>query len=157
MGVHHENEKALEHGIVVDIFIPPTTTTSSAAAAARGSSGGSKRRTGNKTGMRGSSAIDRNLNSHGSSAIRDDDSTVGDDDKESPKQPGWKGRVIEFDGPTHFETYISAPLGSTAIKWRHLNALGYSVASLPYWKYRLEYSNEEKQSALRRVLSSMEK
>lgn len=46
-----------------------------------------------------------------------------------------KGIVIELDGPSHYEHYQLAPLGPTLMKKRHLQAAGYTVLTLPYWKW----------------------
>jgi hypothetical protein len=43
--------------------------------------------------------------------------------------------VIELDGPSHYEHFELSPLGPTVMKRRHLEAAGYSVLTLPYWKW----------------------
>jgi RAP domain len=50
-------------------------------------------------------------------------------------RPSSKGTVIELDGPSHYEHFQLAPLGPTVMKRRHLEAAGYSVLTLPYWKW----------------------
>ena len=42
---------------------------------------------------------------------------------------GW---AVEFDGPSHFLT-CRLPVGGTLMKRRHLELLGYTVVSLPFW------------------------
>jgi hypothetical protein len=69
------------------------------------------------------------------------------------RSPTFLGTVLEFDGPSHFETYVNAPLGPTVMKRRHLEALGYAVTSLPYWKYHLDDTPQQKQHILREALS----
>jgi hypothetical protein len=44
---------------------------------------------------------------------------------------GW---AVEFDGPSHFLASKS-PMGATLLKRRHLQLLGYSLVSLPYWEW----------------------
>jgi len=46
-----------------------------------------------------------------------------------------KGIVIEFDGPTHFETYLFQPEGSTMLRRRHIRSLGYKLISIPFLQY----------------------
>ena len=54
---------------------------------------------------------------------------------------GW---AVEFDGPTHFLTCM-LPVGGTLMKRRHLELLGYTVVSLPFWEWgRLTGSDERK-------------
>ena len=70
------------------------------------------------------------------------------------RPPGFIGTVLEFDGPSHFESYLNAPLGPTVMKRRHLEALGYAVTSVPYWKYHLDDVVGQKQKVLRDALST---
>jgi hypothetical protein len=44
---------------------------------------------------------------------------------------GW---AVEFDGPSHFLT-CRLPVGGTLMKRRHLELLGYTVVSLPFWEW----------------------
>ena len=46
---------------------------------------------------------------------------------------GW---AVEYDGPYHFLAGRS-PLSGTLMKRRHLQLLGYTVVSLPYWEWDL--------------------
>jgi hypothetical protein len=55
---------------------------------------------------------------------------------------GW---AVEFDGPSHFLT-CRLPVGGTLMKRRHLELLGYTVVSLPFWEWdRLTGSDERKE------------
>jgi hypothetical protein len=55
---------------------------------------------------------------------------------------GW---AVEFDGPSHFLT-CRLPVGGTLMKRRHLELLGYTVVSLPFWEwYELTGSDERKE------------
>ena len=54
--------------------------------------------------------------------------------------------VVEVDGPTHFvqghDEYL--PSGSTVLKRRQLEAMGYRVVSVPFWEWaRLQRSDEQ--------------
>lgn len=63
-----------------------------------------------------------------------------------------QGIVIEYDGPSHFDSYLWRPLGPTAMKHRHLGALGYRVISIPYWSYRLAQSKEKQLQCIKEAL-----
>jgi hypothetical protein len=53
--------------------------------------------------------------------------------------------AVEFDGPSHFLT-CRLPVGGTLMKRRHLELLGYTVVSLPFWEWnRLTESDERKE------------
>ena len=55
---------------------------------------------------------------------------------------GW---AVEFDGPSHFLACRS-PLGGTLMKRRHLELLGHTLVSLPFWEWdRLTGSDERKE------------
>jgi hypothetical protein len=55
---------------------------------------------------------------------------------------GW---AVEFDGPSHFLT-CRLPVGGTLMKRRHLELLGYTVVSLPFWEWdQLTGSDERKE------------
>ena len=55
---------------------------------------------------------------------------------------GW---AVEFDGPSHFLACRS-PLGGTLMKRRHLELLGHTLVSLPFWEWdRLTGSDEGKE------------
>jgi hypothetical protein len=55
---------------------------------------------------------------------------------------GW---AVEFDGPSHFLT-CRLPVGGTLMKRRHLELLGYTVVSLPFWEWgQLKTSDERKE------------
>jgi hypothetical protein len=44
---------------------------------------------------------------------------------------GWP---IDFDGPSHFLA-CKTPTGTTLIKRRYLDLLGYILVSVPYWEW----------------------
>ena len=58
---------------------------------------------------------------------------------------GW---VVEFDGPFHFLACRS-PTGATLMKRRHLELLGYSVVSLPFWEWDQLTGSDEREEYLR--------
>ena len=53
--------------------------------------------------------------------------------------------AVEFDGPSHFFD-VQLPVGGTWMKRRHLELLGCTVVSLPFWEWdRLTGSDERKE------------
>ncbi len=58
---------------------------------------------------------------------------------------GW---AVEFDGPSHFLTCRS-PVGGTLMKRRHLELLGYTVVSLPFWEWGQLTGSDERKEYLR--------
>ena len=58
---------------------------------------------------------------------------------------GW---AVEFDGPSHFLT-CRLPVGGTLMKWRHLELLGYTVVSLPFWEWDQLTGSDERTEYLR--------
>jgi hypothetical protein len=54
---------------------------------------------------------------------------------------GW---AVEFDGPSHFLT-SRLPVGGTLMKRRHLELLGYTVVSLPFWEWDQLTGSDEKE------------
>jgi hypothetical protein len=58
---------------------------------------------------------------------------------------GW---AVEFDGPSHFLT-CRLPVGGTLMKRRHLELLGYTVVSLPFWEWHQLTGNDERKEYLR--------
>ena len=60
--------------------------------------------------------------------------------------------VVEVDGPTHFvqgpDGYL--PSGSTVLKRRQLEALGYRVVSVPFWEWDCLRSGDEQLAYLQR-------
>jgi hypothetical protein len=58
---------------------------------------------------------------------------------------GW---VVEFDGPSHFLT-CRLPVGGTLMKRRHLELLGYTVVSLPFWEWNQLTESDERKEYLR--------
>jgi RAP domain len=129
MGIHHHNEKVIEQGYILDIFIPP-----------RHAKDAKKKKadTSNESGDSKSQAAEDH---------RIQITVV-------PPVPGSMGTAIELDGPSHFESYMRNPLGPTIMKYRHLEALGYNVKSLPYWKYSVDDSVAQKRKVLKELLSS---
>ena len=54
---------------------------------------------------------------------------------------GW---AVEFDGSSYFLTW-RLPVGGTLMKRRHLELLGYTLVSLPFWEWaQLKGSDERK-------------
>jgi hypothetical protein len=58
---------------------------------------------------------------------------------------GW---AVEFDGPSHF-LKCRLPVGGTLIKRRHLELLGYTVVSLPFWEWEQLTGSKERKEYLR--------
>jgi hypothetical protein len=58
---------------------------------------------------------------------------------------GW---AVEFDGPSHFLT-CRLPVGGTLMKRRHLELLGYTVVSLPFWEWDQLTGSDERREYLR--------
>ena len=60
-------------------------------------------------------------------------SPSADAHRESAARPtaGW---AVEFDGPSHFLA-SKLPTGATLLKRHHLQLLGYSLVSVPYWEW----------------------
>jgi hypothetical protein len=58
---------------------------------------------------------------------------------------GW---AVEFDGPSHFLTG-RLPVGGTLMKRRHLELLGYTVVSLPFWEWDQLTGSDERKEYLR--------
>jgi hypothetical protein len=58
---------------------------------------------------------------------------------------GW---AVEFDGPSHFLT-CRLPVGGTLMKRRHLELLGYTVVSLPFWECDQLMGSDEREEYLR--------
>lgn len=52
--------------------------------------------------------------------------------------------AIEVDGPAHFALNTLRPLGRTILKWRGLSGLGWSVMSVPFFKWAQLSSREQK-------------
>lgn len=130
LGLSHTNEKQLEMGLLVDIFIPPSsfkrlnTTTHTADSNCNGNSSGgrcaNKSSIGDVTRTAHSSdgtthrnsdnndTVDNNC-SHAADRLYDksyvhNDSDV--DDCRSMIREGGRGVVIEIDGPSHFDSYL---------------------------------------------------
>jgi hypothetical protein len=61
--------------------------------------------------------------------------------------------ALEIDGPFHYDTYHSSPLGATAAKRRHLRQLGYEVATIPFWQWDTHtLSRGEKEKRVKHAL-----
>jgi hypothetical protein len=58
---------------------------------------------------------------------------------------GW---AVEFDGPSHFLT-CRLPVGGTLMKRRHLELLGYTVVSLPFWEWDQLTGSDERKKYIR--------
>ena len=58
---------------------------------------------------------------------------------------GW---AVEFDGPSHFLT-SRLPVGGTLMKRRHLELLGYTVVSVPFWEWGQLTGSDERKEYLR--------
>jgi hypothetical protein len=53
--------------------------------------------------------------------------------------------ALEFDGPWHFLA-SGAPTGGTLLKRRHLELLGHTLVSVPYWEWdRFQGASEKEQ------------
>ena len=61
---------------------------------------------------------------------------------------GW---AVEFDGPSHFFACRS-PLGGTLMKWRHLELLGHTLVSLPFWEWNRLTGRDDRKEYLRAKL-----
>ena len=48
--------------------------------------------------------------------------------------PSSKVWAVEFDGPLHFLRPSKSPTGTTVIKRRQLELLGYALDRVPYWE-----------------------
>jgi hypothetical protein len=71
----------------------------------------------------------------------------------SEKYP--KGTVIEFDGPTHFETYLYQPDGSTELRRRHIRSLGYKLISIPFLQYGRQSTLKAKEKLLLNLINEI--
>jgi hypothetical protein len=60
-----------------------------------------------------------------------DDSGRGMGGERSSSTGTW---AVEFDGPSHFLT-SRAPTGATLLKRRHLQLLGHTLVTVPYWEW----------------------
>jgi hypothetical protein len=65
---------------------------------------------------------------------------------------GW---AVEFDGPSNFLT-CRLPVGGTLMKRRHLELLGYTVVSLPFWEWGQLAGSDERKEYLRGKLHIQE-
>ncbi len=64
------------------------------------------------------------------------------------------GKVaVEVDGPSHFLAGSKTPSGSTLIKRRHLNMLGYKHVAVLYWEWDALAGVREKDEYIRALLS----
>ena len=58
---------------------------------------------------------------------------------------GW---AVEFDGPSHY-LRCRLPVGGTLMKRRHLELLGYTVVSVPFWEWDQLTGSDERKEYLR--------
>ena len=56
--------------------------------------------------------------------------------------------AVEVDGPTHFLGDGRTPSGSTLLKRRQLEQLGYTVAPVPFWEWNALGDEEAKRRYL---------
>ena len=86
-------------------------------------------------------------------------STSGRKHEDEDGTPGAaKSTIIEVDGPYHFESYLQQPIGPTAMKRRHLQALGHRVISVPYTSWTSIRNDGEKiKQFLHRLLAAADK
>ena len=64
----------------------------------------------------------------------------------------FKDVVLEFDGPTHYDSYLQNPLGPTLMKKRHLTKFGYHVVNMSYAIYSVAANADEKCRIVREFL-----
>lgn len=72
------------------------------------------------------------------------------------------GYALEFDGPTHFDTYYSKrPIGATVLKHRHVTRLGqqkhpnkFKLAVIPYWTYSSNMTHKAKKKIIQSALQA---
>ena len=62
---------------------------------------------------------------------------------------------MEFDGPSHFLT-SRAPTGATLLKRRHLQLLGHTLVTVPYWEWEGCKRAGEREQYLRDKLADCE-
>jgi hypothetical protein len=62
--------------------------------------------------------------------------------------------VLEFDGPSHFDSYLQNPLGPKLMKTRHLLQLGYKVVTIK--NYFISATPEEKGRVIRTALDNLD-
>ena len=67
---------------------------------------------------------------------------------------GGTGVAIEVDGPTHYLGGGRVPKGSTMLKRRHLEQLGYRAVSVPYWEWGSLSGRAEKEAYVRQLLGA---
>ena len=63
--------------------------------------------------------------------------------------------AVEFDGPSHFLT-SRAPTGATLLKRRHLQLLGHTLVTVPYWEWEGCKRAGEREQYLRDKLADCE-
>jgi hypothetical protein len=57
----------------------------------------------------------------------------------------------------HILEYFANHLGPTAMKFRHMEALGYIVKEMPYWTYDLNHKFDTKQMIIKKLLKEGKK
>jgi hypothetical protein len=63
--------------------------------------------------------------------------------------------AVDFDGPSHFLA-SGAPTGATLLKRRHLQLLGHTLVSVPYWEWDSCKGSGERDQYLRGKLEAMQ-
>mmetsp|Transcript_11772 Transcript_11772/g.22697 ORF Transcript_11772/g.22697 Transcript_11772/m.22697 type:complete len:100 (-) Transcript_11772:92-391(-) len=58
--------------------------------------------------------------------------------------------VVEFDGPFHYCNNTRTPLGSTVMKHRHIQQMGYILVVIPFWVWDMSDPLSSKQGVLQR-------
>jgi len=150
LGVSHTNEKKMSNGYVVDVFIP----VSSLLAHAQQNSVSVEQPTHEPVAVAGTGKGE-DMNTTVPGWLR---SMAGVSSESAPsrgpKQTGsFKGVVLEFDGPHHFESYLRRETGTTVMKRRHLQALGLVVINIPFWNYNLDMSEASKEVLLSQCIA----
>eukprot|EP00960_Hanusia_phi_P011239 328709-Hanusia_phi.AAC.3 len=65
------------------------------------------------------------------------------------------GCALEVDGPFHFLLNSHERSGSTKMKHRHLQQIGYKFHAIPFWEWPKTTSTEDKLSYLRKILKNL--
>lgn len=65
-----------------------------------------------------------------------------------------RGLILEVNGPYHYDSYASRPLGPTIAKERHLKGVNYRVVSINYndWAPLFYKKDKEKNRFIRNIL-----
>jgi hypothetical protein len=184
IGVTHQNEVQVRNGYVVDTFIPISALPEVAAESA------ANYRTTVPDWMRtaviGQAAKTPEAVATGATPAAAEAAAVTEKAEKIDKPVvKCEGVVLEFDGPTHFESYmhvslalhrtsslqqmvayvytfyllifhpLQRELGPTVMKRRHLEALGLRVVNVPFWNYKLDMTEENKVTLLRQYVNRL--